>query len=170
MRVGLLLSTDGSLRSHQRDATAGGIIRDERGSFVKAFTMNLCCFSITRAEMRGIVEDLKSVWSLGIRRNRVQSYLEAAIAILSNGFLLDHRHAILLQYQELGKRQWEVTLSHIYREVNTKLCCGLSANFGYSFVFGFHIFYLHDRGMSNWFRYDVIGVSLLRSVSVLNNI
>ncbi|CAN0914371.1 hypothetical protein LINGRAHAP2_LOCUS28528 [Linum grandiflorum] len=57
--------------------------------------MNLCCFSITRAEMRGIVEDLKSVWSLGIRRNRVQSYLEAAIAILSNGFLLDHRHAIL---------------------------------------------------------------------------
>ncbi|CAN0914366.1 hypothetical protein LINGRAHAP2_LOCUS28528 [Linum grandiflorum] len=75
-----------------------------------------------------------------------------------------------MQYQELGKRQWEVTLSHIYREVNTKLCCGLSANFGYSFVFGFHIFYLHDRGMSNWFRYDVIGVSLLRSVSVLNNI
>ncbi|CAN0846720.1 Putative ribonuclease H protein At1g65750 [Linum grandiflorum] len=53
------LSTDGSLQSPQRDATAGGVIRNDRGSFVKAFTMKLSCCSITRAEMRGIVEGLK---------------------------------------------------------------------------------------------------------------
>ncbi|CAN0884227.1 hypothetical protein LINGRAHAP2_LOCUS14778, partial [Linum grandiflorum] len=35
------LSTDGSLRSPQREAAAVGVIRDDRGSFVKDFTMNL---------------------------------------------------------------------------------------------------------------------------------
>ncbi|CAN0847950.1 Putative ribonuclease H protein At1g65750 [Linum grandiflorum] len=53
------LSTDGSLRSPQREAAAGGVICDDRGSFVKAFTMNLGCCSITRAEMRGVMEGLK---------------------------------------------------------------------------------------------------------------
>ncbi|CAN0905151.1 hypothetical protein LINGRAHAP2_LOCUS23499, partial [Linum grandiflorum] len=66
-------STDGSLRSPQRNAAAGEVIHDNRGSLVKAFTMNLGCCFITRAEMRGIVESLKLAWSLGIRRIRVQS-------------------------------------------------------------------------------------------------
>ncbi|CAN0906593.1 Putative ribonuclease H protein At1g65750 [Linum grandiflorum] len=93
------LSTDGSLRSQQEGATAGGVIRDDRGSFVKAFIVNLCCCFITRAEMRGIVEGLRLAWSLGIRRNRVQSDSAAAIAILSNSASLDHQHAILvMQY------------------------------------------------------------------------
>ncbi|CAN0906730.1 Putative ribonuclease H protein At1g65750 [Linum grandiflorum] len=162
------LSTDGSLRSHQRDAAAGGLIRDDKGSFVKAFTMNMSCCSITRAEMRGIVEGLKLAWSLGIRKVRVQSDSATAIAILSKGSALDHQHAILvMQYQELCRRQWEVTLYHIYREAN----CGADylANLGHSFVFGFHIFDSPDRGLSHWLCYDVIGVSLPRSVTILNN-
>ncbi|CAN0892520.1 hypothetical protein LINGRAHAP2_LOCUS17584 [Linum grandiflorum] len=57
--------------------------------------MNLGCCSITRVEMRGIVEGFKLAWSLGIRKLRVQSGYATAIAILSNGSLLDHQHAIL---------------------------------------------------------------------------
>ncbi|CAN0871969.1 Putative ribonuclease H protein At1g65750 [Linum grandiflorum] len=93
------LSTDGSLRSPQRDATAGGVVCDDRGSFVKTFTMNLSCCSITRPEMRGIVEGRKLAWSLGIRKIRVQSDSATAIAILSKGSSLDHQHVILvMQY------------------------------------------------------------------------
>ncbi|CAN0874988.1 Putative ribonuclease H protein At1g65750 [Linum grandiflorum] len=162
------LSTDGSLRSPQREAAAGGVIRDDRGSFVKSFTMNLSCCSITRAEMRGIVEGLKLAWSLGIRKIRVQSDSTAAIAILSKGSSLDHQHAILVrQYQNLCKRQWEVTLNHIYREANC--AADYLANLGHSFVFGLHIFDTPDRGLSHWLCYDIIGVSLPRSVSILNN-
>ncbi|CAN0906439.1 Putative ribonuclease H protein At1g65750 [Linum grandiflorum] len=161
------LSTDGSLRSSQRNAAAGGVIRDDRGSLVKAFTMNLGCCSIARAEMRGIVEGLKLAWSLGIRRIRVQSDSAAAIAILSNGSSLDHQYAILvMQYQELC--QWEVTLHHIYREANC--AADYLANLGHSFMFGFHIVNLPNGGLSHWLCYDVIGVSLPRSVSILNNI
>ncbi|CAN0891966.1 Putative ribonuclease H protein At1g65750 [Linum grandiflorum] len=162
-------TTDGSLQFPQRNAAAGGVIRDDRGCLVKAFTMNLGCCSITRAEMRGIVEGLKLDWSLGIRRIRVQSDSAAAIAILSNGSSLDHQHAILvMQYQELCKRQWEVTLHHIYREANC--AADYLANLGHSFMFGFHFINLPDRGRSHWLCYDIIGVSLPRSVSLLNNI
>ncbi|CAN0885339.1 hypothetical protein LINGRAHAP2_LOCUS15093 [Linum grandiflorum] len=44
--------------------------------------MNLGCYSITRAEMRGIVEGLKIAWSWGILWIRVQSNYVAAISIL----------------------------------------------------------------------------------------
>ncbi|CAN0864164.1 Putative ribonuclease H protein At1g65750 [Linum grandiflorum] len=110
--------------------------------------MNLGCCSITRAEMRGIVEGLKLAWSLGIRRIRVQSDSAAAITILSNGSSLDHQH--------------------IYREANC--AADYLANLGHSFMFGFHFINLPDRGLSHWLCYDIIGVSLPRSVSLLNNI
>ncbi|CAN0908520.1 Putative ribonuclease H protein At1g65750 [Linum grandiflorum] len=94
----------------------------DRGSFVKVFTMNTSCCSITRVEMRGIVEGLKLSWSLRIRKIRVQSDSATAIAILSKGSLLDNQHAILvMQYQDHCNRQWEVTLNHIYREANCVL-------------------------------------------------
>ncbi|CAN0897069.1 hypothetical protein LINGRAHAP2_LOCUS18906, partial [Linum grandiflorum] len=60
----------------------------------------------------------------------------------------------------------EVTFKHIYREANS--AADYLANLGHSFAFGFHIVDLPDRGLSQWFRYNVIGVSLSRSFSVLN--
>ncbi|CAN0880857.1 hypothetical protein LINGRAHAP2_LOCUS13885 [Linum grandiflorum] len=71
-----------------------------------------------------------------------------------------------MQYQELCKPQLEVTLTHFYREENC--VADYLANLGHSFVLGFHIVDLPDRGMSHWLRYDVIGVSLPRSVRLLN--
>ncbi|CAN0920408.1 Putative ribonuclease H protein At1g65750 [Linum grandiflorum] len=115
------------------------------------------------------MEGLKITWSLGIRRIRIQSDSAAAIAILSNGSSLEHQHAILvMQFQELYNLPWEVTLNHIYREAN----CAVNylANLGHSYMFGLHIVNLPDRGLSHWLRYDIIAVSLPRSVSILNNI
>ncbi|CAN0909219.1 Putative ribonuclease H protein At1g65750 [Linum grandiflorum] len=98
--------------------------------------------------MRGIVEGLKLAWFLGIWKIRVQSDSTAAIAILSKGSSLDHQHTILvMQYQDLCKRQWEVTLYHIYREANC--VANYLANLGHSFVFGVHIFETSDRNMSH---------------------
>ncbi|CAN0917808.1 hypothetical protein LINGRAHAP2_LOCUS30527 [Linum grandiflorum] len=61
--------------------------------------MNLRCCSITRAEMRGIVEGLKLAWYLGIRKIRVQLDSATVIAIITKGSSLDHQHTILvMQY------------------------------------------------------------------------
>ncbi|CAN0889463.1 hypothetical protein LINGRAHAP2_LOCUS16095 [Linum grandiflorum] len=52
-----------------------------------------------------------------------------------------------MQYQKLCKRQWEVTLHHIYREANC--AADYLANLGHSFMFGFHFISLPDRGLSH---------------------
>ncbi|CAN0826774.1 Putative ribonuclease H protein At1g65750, partial [Linum grandiflorum] len=100
------LSTDGSLRSTTRIAAAGSVIRTDTGRFVKAFAANLGSCSITRAEMRAIVDGLQLAWSLGIRRIQVQSDSKTAIAILAKDSELDHQHtALVLQFKELCSRQ-----------------------------------------------------------------
>ncbi|CAN0843444.1 hypothetical protein LINGRAHAP2_LOCUS3858 [Linum grandiflorum] len=49
--------------------------------------------SITRAEMRAIVDGLQLAWTLGIRRIQVHSDSMAAITILAKDSELDHQHA-----------------------------------------------------------------------------
>ncbi|CAN0922601.1 Putative ribonuclease H protein At1g65750 [Linum grandiflorum] len=119
--------------------------------------------------MRAIIDGLKLAWSLGIRRIQVQSDSMAAIAILAKDSELNHHHAALvLQFKELCSRQWEVKLSHIYRETNN--AADYLANLVHSFSYGLHLFDLPDRGLSHWLHYDLIGVSTPRSVMISNNI
>ncbi|CAN1237427.1 hypothetical protein LINGRAPRIM_LOCUS1874 [Linum grandiflorum] len=58
----------------------------------------------------------------------------AGIAIFTNDSALDHQHAALvMQFKELCNRQWEVHLSHIYREANN--AADYLANLGHSLNF-----------------------------------
>ncbi|CAN0897887.1 Putative ribonuclease H protein At1g65750, partial [Linum grandiflorum] len=72
------------------------------------------------------------------------------------------------QFKELCNRQWEVYLSHIYREAN--YAADYLTNLGHSLSYGMHIFDSPDRGLSHWLHYDIIGVSMSRLVRVSNNI
>ncbi|CAN0918178.1 Putative ribonuclease H protein At1g65750, partial [Linum grandiflorum] len=158
------LSTDGSRRSPHQTCSCG-----DTGRFVKAFAANLGSCSITRAEMRAIVDGLQLAWTLGIRRIQVQSDSMAAIAIFAKDSDLGHQHAALaLQFKELCSRHWEVHLSHIYREANN--AADYLANLGHSLLYGLHIFDSPYRGLSHWLHYDSIGVSLPRLVRISNNI
>ncbi|CAN1842763.1 Putative ribonuclease H protein At1g65750 [Linum perenne] len=113
------LNTDGS-RISQSGATAiGGIIRDSTGKLVRAFCANVGNCSITRAELRAIVEGLKLAWSLGIKKVAVQSDSAAAVAMLQAGAHSTHKHAALVaEYLEIRARPWEISLTHIFREAN----------------------------------------------------
>ncbi|CAN0923510.1 Putative ribonuclease H protein At1g65750, partial [Linum grandiflorum] len=90
------LNTDGSLGSPIKLAVAGGVIRTDTGRFVKAFAADLGSCSITRAEMRAIVDGLKLAWTLGIRRIQVQSDSMATIAILAKDCELGQQHTALV--------------------------------------------------------------------------
>ncbi|CAN0824496.1 Putative ribonuclease H protein At1g65750, partial [Linum grandiflorum] len=144
-------------------AAAGGVIRTATGRFVKAFTSNLESCSITLTEMQAIVNGMQLAWTLGIRRLQVQFDSRTAISILSKDSELRHQHAALvIQFKE-----WEVTLNHIYREANC--AADYLANLDHFLMFGLHIVNLPDRGLSHWFRYKIINVSLTRSVSISNH-
>ncbi|CAN1756679.1 Putative ribonuclease H protein At1g65750 [Linum perenne] len=158
------LNTDGS-RLHRSGATAiGGLIRDERGKFVRAFCANVGDCSITRAELRAIVEGVKMAWNLGFRKVAVQTDSRAAIAILQTGIGLTSQHAALVaEFHELKMKDWEISLSHIYREAN----CATDhlANFGHSFCVGLYEFNTPDSSLASWLRHDLLGVALPRVVS-----
>ncbi|CAN0838313.1 hypothetical protein LINGRAHAP2_LOCUS2086, partial [Linum grandiflorum] len=84
------LSTDGLLCSPTKVDNARGVICNDHGCFVKAFIANIGSCSITRAEMRAIIDGLLLIWTLGIRRIRFQSDSIAAIAIFAKDSDLDH--------------------------------------------------------------------------------
>ncbi|CAN0913001.1 Putative ribonuclease H protein At1g65750, partial [Linum grandiflorum] len=137
------LSTDGSRRFPTKFAAVGGVIR-----FVKAFASNLGSCSITRVELRAIVDCLELVWTLGVRRIQVQYDSMAAITTLSKVSELEHQHvALVLEFKELCSRQLEVNLSHIYCEAN--YVEDYLANFGHSLTYVIHLFDSLDRGLSH---------------------
>ncbi|CAN1187916.1 Putative ribonuclease H protein At1g65750 [Linum perenne] len=161
------LNTDGS-RISQSGATAiGGIIRDSTGKLVRAFCANVGNCSITRAELRAIVEGLKLAWSLGIKKVDVQSDSAAAVAMLQAGAHSAHKHvALVAEFLEIRARPWEISLNHIFREANCS--ADYLANLGHSFWFGFHVFDYPISSLADWLRYDLVGVALPRVVSSNN--
>ncbi|CAN1182479.1 Putative ribonuclease H protein At1g65750, partial [Linum perenne] len=133
------LNTDGSRICHSGHTAIGGLLRDERGGFVHAFCGNIGHCSITRAELRAVVEGLKLAWSLGIRRVAVQSDSRAAVNILQGELAASNQHATLVaDFRELRSRSWEISLSHIFREAN----CAADhlANLGHRYDVGLYFF------------------------------
>ncbi|CAN1771045.1 Putative ribonuclease H protein At1g65750 [Linum perenne] len=80
------LNSDGSLYKNPTSSAAGGIIRDDNGKFIAAFSANLGVCSIMRSELRAIVEGMKLAWNKGVRRLRIQTDSKAAVAMLSKPY------------------------------------------------------------------------------------
>ncbi|CAI0429560.1 unnamed protein product [Linum tenue] len=74
------LNSDGSVTNGQ--AAAGGVVRDEHGRLIRAYSMKLGEVSITRAELEGIVKGLKVAWDEGIRCLIVQTDSQTAIKLI----------------------------------------------------------------------------------------
>ncbi|CAN1153949.1 Putative ribonuclease H protein At1g65750 [Linum perenne] len=159
-----ILNTDGSRYNHSGSTAIGGLLRDDGGRFIQAFTANLGNCSITRAELSAIVQGLKLAWSIGIRKLIVQSDSRTAISILHNG-ASNHQHAaIISEFLELKARRWDVSIVHVYREAY----CGADylANLGHSCNFGLHILSHPDISLAHWLRYDLIGVAVPRVIPI----
>ncbi|CAN1138950.1 Putative ribonuclease H protein At1g65750, partial [Linum perenne] len=150
------LNSDGSLYTNPNRVAAGGVIRDDNGRFVSAFTANLGSCSIMRAELTSIVEGTKQAWDLGIRKLRVQSDSEAAVRLLKNPRCDNNQHASLIhQFSELSKRDWHISVHHIYREAN--YAADYLANLGHTLDLGIHVFDAPDTTLLYWLNFDVVG-------------
>ncbi|CAN1772377.1 Putative ribonuclease H protein At1g65750, partial [Linum perenne] len=159
-----ILNTNGSRHIHSGSTAIGGLIRDDGGRFVCAFSANIGDCSITRAELCAIIQGLKLAWSIGIRRIIVQSDSLTAITLLHRA-AVDNQHVILIsEFLELKSRNWVIRLEHVYREAN----CGADylANFGHSCNFGLHLFLQPNSTLAQWLRYDLVGGALPRAVLI----
>ncbi|CAN1165414.1 Putative ribonuclease H protein At1g65750 [Linum perenne] len=134
----ITLNTDGAVNQASRRATAGGLLRNEAGYCLMAFSANLGICSITRAEMRGAIIGLKIVWDLGFRRVEVQLDSAIAISLLSEeGNVTHHHRSEVLDFRELKGRDWIISFRHTYREGNKAV--DHLASRGFSLPIGLHL-------------------------------
>ncbi|CAN1195125.1 Putative ribonuclease H protein At1g65750 [Linum perenne] len=163
----ITINTDGSFLPSRRKASAGGIIRSCDGHGLVAFTMNLGVCTITRAEIRGAIAGLAMAWEYGFRRVELQLDSQVAISLLTSSQVPEHQHAAeVLHFQNLCRRDWIVNIRHIFREAN-KMADFLASR-GYEFPFGIHLFPLSDCNLGHFLRYDCLGISETRLVTMIN--
>ncbi|CAN1166059.1 Putative ribonuclease H protein At1g65750 [Linum perenne] len=161
----ITLNSDGSVQGQQGKAAAGGLLRDNNGTCVLAYTMNLGTCSITRAEIRGALEGIRRAWDAGYRRLEVQIDSQAVVALLSvTSSRITHSHALeVLEFQEWMTRDWEVKISHVYREANH--AADHIASRGHSVSRGSHLVDPTDSNLAYFIRYDCMGISETRMIN-----
>ncbi|CAN1826455.1 Putative ribonuclease H protein At1g65750, partial [Linum perenne] len=161
----LILNTDGSVDHRSGRAAADSLLRDVEGRCLFAFTMNIGCCSITRAEMRGALEGLHRAWDAGYRRVILRIDSRAAMTLLATGDTTTNLHAMeTLQFQNIIGREWEVKLEHTYREGNQ--AADFLAGIGYGYPLGSHTFNISDCRLVHFLRLESFGVGQTRSILI----
>ncbi|CAN1781288.1 Putative ribonuclease H protein At1g65750 [Linum perenne] len=100
---------------------------------------------------------MKIVWALGVRKLDIQIDSKTSVSILKKEDKPEHQHAALVfEFQELKRREWRITVQHIYRKAN--FAADYMANLGHSLDLGIHFFDSPDVVLQYWLRFDTIGV------------
>ncbi|CAN1162572.1 Putative ribonuclease H protein At1g65750 [Linum perenne] len=108
---------------------------------------------------------MKIAWDRGVRRLCIQTDSQAAVSLLSSNEGRMHRHASLVeQFIELCRREWVVSIRHVYREANR--AADFLANRGHVFPYGVHHFPIVDCNLNYVLLYDSLGVSNPRLIAV----
>ncbi|CAN1147311.1 Putative ribonuclease H protein At1g65750 [Linum perenne] len=161
------VNTDGAVMMASGSAAAGGLLRNADGRCFAAFTANLGCCSITRAEMRGAIIGLQTAWKQGHMKIELQMDSQAAIQLLVSTEEPTHQHAMeVYEFQELLSRNWEVSIRHTYREGNH--AADFLAGIGHSYPLGVSDIAITNASLGYFLRYDCMGVSEPRTI-LLNN-
>ncbi|CAI0471250.1 unnamed protein product [Linum tenue] len=161
------IQSDGSVHHDSGKAAAGGLFRDHLGRCHRAFVCNLGSCSITSAELKGAMEGLKIAWDEGYRKIELNLDSETAISIINNHLDDEHRHGqAAVQFRNLLDRDWEIKISHVYRESNC--AADYLANAGHTSPFGTHSFDVCDPGLRYWLHYDVMGIAQERSFNLMH--
>ncbi|CAL1380813.1 unnamed protein product [Linum trigynum] len=157
--------SDGSYKSSNRSAAAGGLLRDHLGKCTAAYACNLGSCTITRAELKGAVEGLKIAWEKGYRKVEVNLDSNTAVSILKEKGDTSSNHGLLaLQAKELLSRSWTVNINHVYRECNS--AADFLASMGHDLHFGTHHLDTCDPKLLYWLNYDARETSQERDILI----
>lgn len=116
----ITLNTDGASQGEAKLAGGGGILRDCRGSFIHEFPANFGSCSAYKAELATTAIGLELAKDLGITKLVLQMDNKACLEVLQDA----HHHGgecvhLLNSCRKLlNSEEWEVRLSHSYREGN----------------------------------------------------
>ncbi|KAH9647730.1 putative ribonuclease H protein [Citrus sinensis] len=109
------LNSDGSSKRFGL-SSAGGIIRDYSGKWIRGFGLNIGCCSITNLELWGLYQGLLIAWEIGIRWILLEvDSLCVTQFVASSSSPVNDCSQLVLPIQDLLKREWHVEIKHIYR-------------------------------------------------------
>ncbi|CAN1129569.1 Putative ribonuclease H protein At1g65750, partial [Linum perenne] len=114
----------------------GGILRTWQGHTMASFAANLDRCTIMRAEICAAEIRLMIAWDRGYKKVHLQLDSLAAVTAILGDSEEDSRHGRTLEnIDELCNRNWDVIISHIFREDNK--VADLLAHHGHFLDFGF---------------------------------
>ena len=157
------LNTDGAAKGNPGPAGAGGLIRGYRGEVFEVFSINCGVCSCTRAELLAVLRGLSVAWNGGHRKLHVEVDSEVVVRLLtgdppsSSPFIHIIRKCLAL----INREEWEVKVTHCYREANR--AADWLANYGVNLQEKFvmlqavpkdlHAVLLEDLGGVSWPRW-----------------
>jgi ribonuclease HI len=158
------LNTDGASRG---DVTAGcgGLIRNSEGQWLGGFSRNLGCCSAYLAELWGVYDGLCLARNIGVQKVKLHVDSSVVVQTLNNstgGSIVGWR--LIQEIRRLLTLDWEVKVSHSYREANT--CADALANMGCDHDQGLRVYDLCPTGLSSLLLDDVMGISTPRVIVV----
>ena len=132
------INSDGSV-AHDYMAAYRGVLRDDAGNFISAYSANVGTCAMLHAKLWGILHGLKLACRLQLHYLIAESDSSLAIQLILNGCSDTHPAAPLIR-----EIKWMLALAqqvrciHIYREANS-IACPL-ANVGHSLPLGAQYF------------------------------
>ncbi|CAN1816508.1 Putative ribonuclease H protein At1g65750 [Linum perenne] len=163
----ITINTDGSVVRDQYQAAGGGVLRDHSGRRLACFVANLGYCTIMRAELRAASIEFRIAWELGFRKIHLQMDSLAAVDAILADADIDRRHCSLIRsIQEWCSRDWEVHISHVFREANR--VADLLAHLGHRLPLDTHLNCPVSADIERCILSDCIGVVFPRVVSHSN--
>ncbi|GLU17917.1 hypothetical protein SLE2022_342640 [Rubroshorea leprosula] len=155
------LNTDGSREQVSGLASAGGVLRDSTGAFIKGFSVNIGQASIFLAELWGCREDLILCKALKVSHLVVEMDYLAAVQVIEGTKDNDSLVAILVaDIRRLSNEFTSFVIQHTPREGN--FAADFLAGIGRSLPVGTTIFDFPPPGLNAFLEGDLLGVSYLR--------
>lgn len=130
-----VLNTDGAVKEDTGFASAGGLIRDANGFWIRRFAMKIGITDSLSAELWGIREGLRLAKSLNLSNVIVQMDASVVVNFLNKGITPTHLNSLLVQEAlDLARSDWIKEIIHVYIEGNR--CADFFSNFGQESLHG----------------------------------
>ena len=156
------LNTDGSCKNGW-EAGAGGVLRDSVGHWISGFCMKIGESSVLMAELWGLFQGLTLAWDVGIKRLLVEVDSLGVTQMISKQVVVPNVfHALIIAIRDLLSRNWQISISHIYREANS--AADFMANMAHSAPLGLHVYSNPPVGIYSIMSQDLFGVTQPRFV------
>lgn len=120
-RVGWVkLNTNGAAKGNPGPTGAGGLIRGHRGELFEIFASNCGACSCTRAELLAILRGLSVAWNGVHRKVHVEVDSETVVRMLDGDppTRSTYIHLIRKCRALISREEWEVKVTHCFREAN----------------------------------------------------